>query len=71
MPFGRTNYDMQTNFQSARNRIHELMDKHELCKFSKENYMKDLFNQEKYEANDGFGDEKLLVLKYATNHLTI
>ena len=38
MPFdGLTNYEIQTNFQSAKPRIHELMDKHGLYEFLREN----------------------------------
>ena len=73
MPFdGLTNYEIQINFQSAKKRIHELMDKHGLYEFLTENYMDDLFNPEKYKACDYFDKEKFIGLKRdATNHLNI
>ena len=68
---GLTNYEIQINFQSAKNRIHELMD-NGLYEFLTENYMDDLFNPEEYKACDYFDEEKFIGLKReATNNLNI
>ena len=73
MPFdGLTNYEIEINFQSAKKRIHELMDKYGLNEFLTENYMDDLFNPEEYKACDYFDEEKFIGLKRdATYHLNI
>ena len=64
MPFdGLTNYEIQINFQSAKKRIHELMDKHGLYEFLTETYMDDLFNPEQYKACDYLTKKNVLVLK--------
>ena len=48
---GLTNYETQTNFQRAKNRIHKLMD----TIFLTENNMEVIFKSEEYKAFRYFG----------------
>ena len=45
LPFqGLTDYDVEVNFRSARERITELMNQHDLVDFLKNNYLAELFD---------------------------
>ena len=60
MPFHQlSNFEIETNFQSSKLKILDLMDNHRLTEFLKENLLDDLFNPNNIKQCDYFDEEKL------------
>ena len=58
MPFHRlSNFEIETNFQSAKLKILGLMDNHNLTEFIKDNLLDDLFNPNDVKQCNYFDEE--------------
>ena len=73
MPFHRlSNFEIETNFQSAKLKILNLMDNHNLTEFIKENLLDDLFNPNDVKQCNYFDEEKIDNLnRTSSTHLNI
>ena len=73
MPFHRlSNFEIETNFQSAKLKILDLMDNHNLTEFIKENLLDDLFNPNDVKQCNYFDEEKIDNLnRTSSTHLNI
>ena len=73
MPFHQlSNFEIETNFQSTKLKILDLMDNHRITEFLKENLLYDLFNPNDIKQCDYFDEEKLDKLnRPSSSHLNI
>ena len=73
MTFHRlSNFEIETNFQSAKLKILDLMDNHNLTEFIKENLLDDLFNPNDVKQCNYFDEEKIDNLnRTSSTHLNI